>query len=237
MADVPGTLLAAALLTFGAGVAYLAVGVSFARQAKAKGHALGLFSLFWLAIGFYGLTDGAWSVAVPLFDPPLAYGVTILLLKTLAGCVGFFGLVYYLLYVYTGDKRLLLPLAGFYVLVYLVVLYGYLAAEPVGQQAFAWRSGLVYANPGTFLDTLGVLALFAPPLLASIAYARLVPKATDPRQRLRAFTVALSLGAFFGGLLIGWTIGSAWYWWPLFEKVLGLATGVAVVGAMRAERR
>lgn len=233
---VAPTLVAGALLTFGAGLAYLAVGVVFARQARGRGLPLALFSLFWLAIGFYGVTDGLWSLAVPTLGPDLSVGVTILVLKTLVGCAGFFGLVYYLLFVYTGDRRLLVPLAAFYGLVYVVVLYSYLDAQPVGQVAQTWRSGLVYANGGTFLDLLGTLALFVPPLVATVAYARLVPKTHDPAQRRRVLTVSASLVVFFGGLLVGWVGISAWFWWPLVEKGLGVATGVAVVWALRGPR-
>lgn len=227
------TLVTASLLTLATGVAYALVGMCIARRARAQdGLALGLFSLFWFAVAYYGVTDGLWSLAVPLSDPPLAVGVTILYTKTLVGCLGFFGLVYYLTYLYTGERRLLVPLAAFYAVVYVLVLYSYVQAEPVGQVVQTWRSGLAYARPGTFLGMLAVLALFAPPLLAAIAYARLVTKTDDPRTRRRILVVSAAFAAFFGGLLFGW-LGGAWYWWPLVEKLLALATGLAVYAVLR----
>ena len=225
------TLTAAALLSVATGVAYALVGARFARRASAEREGalpLGLFSLFWFAVAFYGLTDGLWSLAVPTLAPPVAVGITILHLKTLAGCLGFFGLVYYLTYLYTGDRRLLVPLAAFYSVVYVLVLYGYVAADPVGQVVQPWRSGLVYANPGTFFDTLSVIALFAPPLVAAIAYARLYPKTPDPVKRRRILTISAAFATFFGGLLFGWLGGSVWYWWPLVEKALALGAILAV---------
>lgn len=228
------TLVAASTLSILTGLAYALVGRRFARRARTGGHALGLFSAFWFAVAFYGLTDGLWSLAVPLLDPPVAVGITILHLKTLVGSVGFFGLVYYLGYVYTGSRRLLVPLAAFYALVYVLVLHSYVAADPIGQAAHTWRSGLVYANKGGLLDTLAVVALFAPPLVASIAYARLVTKTDDPRQKRRILTISAALAAFFGGLLFGW-LGGAWYWWPLVEKLLALATIGAVYAVVREE--
>lgn len=231
------TLATAATLSIVAGLAYALVGWRFAARAReGAGTPMACFSLFWFAVAYYGLTDGLWSLAVPALDPPLAVGVTILYTKTLAGCVGFFGLVYYLAYVYTGDRKLLVPLAAFYALVYVLVLYAYVAADPVGQVVQPWRSGLVYANPGTFLDTLSVLALFVPPLLAAIAYARLVTKAQDARQRRRILAVSAAFAAFFGGLLFGWLGGSVWYWWPLVEKGLALGTVCAAYLAIRDER-
>jgi hypothetical protein len=223
------TLATAATLSLATGVAYALVGWRFAARARGAGGApLAFFSLFWFAVAYYGVTDGLWSLAVPMLDPPVAVGITILYTKTLVGCVGFFGLVYYLTYVYTGDRRLLVPLAAFYAAVYVLVLYAYVHADPVGQVVQPWRSGLVYANPGTFLDTLSVLALFAPPLLAAIAYARLYAKTADPTRRRRILTVSAAFATFFGGLLFGWLGGSVWYWWPLAEKVLALGAIGAV---------
>lgn len=226
------TLTTASLLSIATGLAYAAVGLRFARRARRQegpsALPLGLFSLFWFAVAYYGITDGCWSLAVPTFDPPLALGVTILLTKTLAGCLGFFGLVYYLTYLYTGDRKAVVPLGAFYAVVYVLVLYSYLAADPVSQQVHPWRSGLVYANPGTLLDTLSVLLLFAPPLVAAIAYARLVTKTTDPRARRRIVTISAAFATFFGGLLFGWLGGSVWYWWPLAEKMLALGAIGAV---------
>lgn len=228
------TLVAASLLTLATGLAYGLVGWRFARRAREGGGLpLGLFTLFWFAVAYYGVTDGLWSLAVPLVDPPVAVGVTILYTKTLVGCLGFFGLVAYLAFVYTGTRRLLVPLAAFYALVYVLVLYSYVHADPVGQEVQAWRSGLVYANQGTFLDTLSVLALFVPPLVAAVAYARLVTKTDDPRQRRRIVTVSAAFATFFGGLLFGWLGGSVWYWWPLAEKLLALGAIGAVYGVVR----
>lgn len=227
------TLAAGSVLTFLAGVLYVAIGVRFARRAAGQRSVpMGSFSLFWFAIGYYGLTDGAWSLAVPLLDPPLAVGVTILVTKVLVGCVGFLGLVHSLAYVYTGNPRVLRPLAVFYALVYVLVLYSYVEARPVGQEAQAWRSGLVYADGGGLLGTLAVLALFLPPLLASLAYAGLYRRAGDRAQRVRIATVSASLAVFFGSLIAGW-LGGGWRWWPLVEKLLAIATAVAVVLALR----
>lgn len=228
------TLAAGSVLTFLAGVLYVAIGMRFARRAAEQGSMpMRTFSLFWFAIGYYGLTDGAWSLAVPLLDPPLAVGVTILVTKVLVGCVGFFGLVHGLAYVYTGRPGVMRPLAVFYALVYLLVLYSYVAADPIGQEAQRWRSGLVYADPGGLLDTLAVLALFLPPLFASLAYAGLYRRASTRAQRIRIATVSASLAVFFGSLILGW-LGGGWQWWPLVEKLLAIATAAAVVLALRA---
>ena len=230
---VAATLILGSTLTLLAGLLYAAAGVRFARRARLAGHAVALYSLFWFGLAFFGLTDGAWSLAVPLADPPLAVGVAILHLKTLVGAAAFLGLVHYLLYVYTGSRRILAPLVAFYAVVYAVVAWSYVVAQPVGQEARAWRSGLVYANPGTAWDVAASLLLFVPPLLAAIAYAGLLRHAGEPAQRRRVVATSLAFAAFFGGLLVGWLLEPAW--WPPVEKALAIATAALVLWAHRED--
>ncbi|HEX2021987.1 MAG TPA: hypothetical protein VHH36_04695 [Candidatus Thermoplasmatota archaeon] len=224
------SLLAASLLSLAGGALYLAVGASFARLARGPSQAA--FSLFWFGVGFFGVSDGVFSLAVPLFDPPLAFGLTILVLKSVLGCVGFAGLLYALLYVYTG-RRATLPLVVAYAVVLLLVLASYFAAEPVGQEAQAWRSGLVYARSDAPGGTIAAVLLFLPPLLGSLAYAALWRRASERGQRRRILAVSAAFAAFFGGLLVGWT-GLAGAWWPLAEKLLAVGAALVVLAATRA---
>lgn len=221
------TLAASSVLTLATALLYASVGLGFARRAQGE-RSLLLFALFWFAIAYYGVTEALWSLAVPLFDPPLALGVTVLRTKLLVGAAGFLGLCAYVLRVYTGRDRLPLLAAG-YAALYLFVAWSYAAARPVGQEAGAWRSGLVYANEPGLAGVLANVALFLPPLVASIAYALLYRRAEDAAQRRRILGVSLGLAAFFGGLLVGWTLDAAW--WPPVERVLALA---AVLAARRA---
>lgn len=231
VATPPPTLLVASLLAIVTGAVYLAIGVHYARRAVAA-RVQAYFALYWLGLAFFGLSDGAWSILVPLADPPLALGVTILYLKTIFGSIGFFGLVYYLTYLYRGDERAKVPLAVFYGLAFSLVLYSYVAADPVGQEVQTWRSGLVYAHPGGAFGTIAVLLLFAPPLLAAIAYARLRSRTTDPRARRRILVTSVALGVFFGTTMLAWLASFA-SWWPLAEKLLALGSGIAVVRVLR----
>lgn len=231
VAVVSPTLVAGSLLTFAAGALYAVVGVQLALRARTAGHAVALHSLFWLGVAFFGITDGLWSLAVPLLDPPLAVGVTILHAKTLAGCAGFFGLLYYLTFLYTGGRRWLWPLLAFYVAVYVLVTYDSLAAQPIGQATQTWRSGLVYAHDSGLFGLLSTLALFVPPVVGAVAYARLLAHAIEPGVRARILTTSLALGVFFGGVALGWIVGFPW--WPPVEKALGIGSGAALAWAQR----
>lgn len=223
------TLLAASILTLATGLLYAGVGVRYARRARTR-PALAWFALFWFGVAYYGVTEALWSLAVPLADPPLALGVAVLHTKLAVGAAGFLGLAAYVLHVYTGRAHLRW-LAPAYAAIYAYAAYSYVAARPVGQEAQAWRSGLVYANDGGLAGVLANVALFLPPLVASIAYAGLYRRVVDPAQRRRVLAVSLSLAAFFGGLLVGWTLHAAW--WPPVERALALGTVLLAHAALR----
>lgn len=207
------------------------MGVRFVRRAGERSAFL-LFALFWFGVAYYALTEALWSLAVPLVDPPLAVGVTVLHTKLAAGTLGFVGLAAYVTRVYTGRTRLA-PIACAYLAVYVFVAYTYVAARPVGQEPQTWRSGLVYANDGGVLGVVANVLLFLPPIVASGFYARLYPRSADPAQRRRILALSLSLAAFFGGVLVGWTLHLAW--WPPVERALGLGTALVALYAVRRE--
>lgn len=219
-------LVAASLLAIAGGLVYALLGTRFLALAR-RAPMQASFALFWLGIAAYAVLDSAWGLAVPLLDPPLAYGLAVLQLKILAGTVGFFGLVYYLAYLYTGRKGLLWPLLVFYVFVYAFTTYAYAARDPIGQEARMWGSGLTYANPGGPLSDAAYALLFGPPLLAAIAYGALLPRAGTRQQRLRILATSLAFAVFFGGLLLGWLTTLVPHW-PLVEKALAIVAGLVV---------
>lgn len=231
---LPATVAAGSALTLGAATLYGVVALRFARRGAAKGgeggRAVALFALFWGALAFYGATDALWSLAVPLFAPPLALGVAILYAKTVVATVGFFALVDHLLFLYSGSARLRWPIALAYGLIGAFVLYTYVSAAPIGQEVQTWRSGLVYAENGRLLDTIAVLALFVPPALASLAYMALYWRVEERAVRLRILSVSASLFVFFGGTALGWTLPVG-DWWPLVERGLAIAAVSAVLQA------
>lgn len=223
---VPLTVLLASALSILGGAVYALIGwryVVLARQAPAQS----FFALFWLGIGFYAIADGGWSLAVPLLAPPLALGIVILHLKILAVSAGFFGLVYYLAYLYTGRSSLVWPVLAFYVLALVVTTYSYGLRDPIGQAVGTWGSGLRYANPEGAASKLAFVLLFAPPLLAAIAYGALFPRLPTKAQRRRVLATSSAFAVFFGGLLLGWMTDVVPNW-PLIEKGLGIAAALVV---------
>lgn len=227
-------LLANALALLGA-LVYALIGLRYARLA-ARAPMQTPFALFWLGIAFYGLADGAWGLAVPLLDPPPAFGIVVLHLKILSGCAAFFGLVYYLAYLYTGRRRLVWPILALYVVIFAVVTYSYAARVPIGQEVRTWGGGLTYANEGGALSNVAYALLFAPPLAGALAYGALLPRAATREQRLRILATSAAFAVLFGGMLLGWMTNVVPLW-PLLEKGLAVVAGLIVFGAAPREAR
>jgi hypothetical protein len=229
---VPWTLVLLSALECAIGLGYLAVGAHYGRRAAA-GHDRwpALFALFWCAFGAYGLLEALWSLAVAALPLPFEVGVTILHVKVVLACLGFFGLVCYLARLYTGrDVRL--PAGAYYATALVVLLYSYDRAEPVGQEVQAWRGGLVYARSDGVLGTWAPILAMAPALGAAIAFLGLARVAPDAAARRRVVRLGTALVVFLAGLSLGW-LNATWFWWPLAEKLLAL---VAIAGAVDALR-
>jgi len=225
---VPWTLALLSALECAICLGYLAVGLHYARRAIAGPDAwTALFALFWCAFGVYGLLEALWSLAIAALPLPVEAGVTILHVKVLLACLGFFGLVCYLLRLYTGrDVR---ALAGaYYAAALAALLYSYDRAQPVGQEVQAWRGGLVYARSDGALGTWAPILAMLPALAAALAFLALARVASDARARRRIVRLGVALVVFLGGLSLGW-LNASWFWWPLAEKLLAL---VAVAGAL-----
>lgn len=228
------TVLAGSLLGLCLAACYVGVGVGYGMRARAEKartpHAF--FTLFWVGIGAYGLLDAAWSLAVLAGVSNLAFATAALHLKVALGVLAFYGIVQYLLLVYTDDWRTLPWVTLFYMVVFLVVTYFYVWQGPRAETLVDWNAQLVYAKPhGAFWDVV-VALLFVPPALAAVAYAFLLRRAKEPRQRARILAVSLSLVVFFGGVGLAW-LAEDLPWWGLAEKLLGLGTAVTVLAALR----
>lgn len=231
------SLLLGSLLGLVLAALYLEVGRRQASRATSAGRgAQRLFALFWLGVGVYGLADAAWALALAYDASSLAFAKTVLQVKVISGLVGFFGLVAYVGYIYTGRGSLVRPIAVGYAVLYVVLVAWYAWRDPIGQSGEGWGASLLYARDAPSVWTGITLALFLPPLAATGAFAFLLRHITDRRQRLRGLIVSLSLATFLTGVGMSWLSG-AWPWWGLFEKTLALLLVSGVLVAMRLAER
>jgi hypothetical protein len=231
------TLLLDALFQVVTGVVYAYVGrVTARRRVEGEGKlAADLFALWWYALGAITASGAitrvlAWS---GVRDVGIFAAVTHVSLLVL--CVALWALLYYLVYLFTGNRRWLVPLSAFYVVYYLAMLYYVVLRQPIGVTVTDWAVKLEYANPAPVVSTaVIVLLLIVPPLVGAAGYARLFWRVTEPTQRYRIGMVSFTLLGWFGSALGAYGTGiSTDPWWQAVSRLIGLAAALLIYAAYR----
>jgi hypothetical protein len=201
---------------------YLFLGWRFSHRRVSPENRLPVlqFSLFWLGLAVVTLIEGIESGVAAFLIPSLALVVTLYYIEILVLCIVLWGLVGYLIHLYTG-RAYLVPLSGMYVLLYVLLVYFITASGPSAVTVAQGAVGLRYATQvgGPILGVL-VLILVIPELLGSILYFTLFFRTQDRTARYRIALVSWGLLAFFGLDFIG--VGAR----------LGGGTAAVAVGAV-----
>ncbi|MEA3201160.1 MAG: hypothetical protein QOE90_2588 [Thermoplasmata archaeon] len=228
-------LACAALLAWG--------GVRTWRRAIATGSPpLRAFAVFWLGAAGYVGADALWGLAWTSRFDELPFALAILQVKLASVCASFAGLVVYLLVIFSGSRRLRLPVAGAYLALFLALEAYYAWRAPFGVHVGFSSLGLDYLRPqpAPVWDAL-LLLLFGPPLVATVAYASLLRVTPGRAARRRVVLTSAALLLFFAPDLVGWLVGDLW-WWDMAERALAFAAGLGILAAtgtapMRSPRR
>ncbi|MBI4392745.1 MAG: hypothetical protein HY556_02970 [Euryarchaeota archaeon] len=145
-----------------------------------------LFSTWWIAIGANKVVYGLLGLGAENGLVDLSLYTTIIFVNLLLLCFSLTCLLYYLLYVFTGTKTLLLPILVLYGMYFFVLVYNIVSTRPTGFTVGPWRTAFVPSvpsNPALLLMILVFLAV--PQTLASISYLVLGRRVTDPEVRHR----------------------------------------------------
>lgn len=180
------------------------------------------FVAWWYSLALVTLVGAAANLVALSLTAFLT--VTVLLLLIL--CVGLCGLLFYLVFLFTERRGLLVPMAIGYAGFFLFLAWFIFAGEPVGVEHTDWGSRIEYADPidGGPVFVAAILLLIGPQLLGALGYLSLYWKVDDPQMRRRILLVSLSILAWFGSSLIGTGTGSAESdWWNLTSRLIGLA--------------
>ncbi len=149
--------------------------------------------------------------------------------------VALWGLLYYLVYLYTGSRRSIIPLSIFYVAFY-VVLLAMSLTNPVERLvddgwSITGEPALEFSRIAGILLTL---VLIGPQIGAGLAYFRLYFKVDDRTQKYRIALVSWSIIVWFGlatlGSLAQLSDVTAWQW---ISRFLGLAAALTILAAYR----
>jgi hypothetical protein len=199
MPDTATALLTAAIAAVNA-VLYAWVGrLVLGRPVESEAQrANGAFATWWIALGLVELLVVGFTLPFQVFgarDLALALTLLVALFLLIVAAIG--GLVYYLVYLYTGSHRLFWPIVAFYAFLGFLTIYAIFTLEPTG---FGPDGSLTFAKvqlSGASSIALG-LAFSVPVLLAALAYGTLFFRVENAESRYRIGMVAGAFIAQFG---------------------------------------
>jgi hypothetical protein len=230
------TLLFSALFAVTAAVIYSYVGWRLGKRVISSPEdrlAWGSFTVWWYGLaattvigGFLRLLGAFGLTSLPLF-------VTATYINILMICLALWGLFYYLIYLFTGNIRLLVPSALFYMFYYIFLVYYVTASVPDHVTVGRWETALVYRVPPTGPLVGIILAiLLLPQIIGGLAYFSLYFRVAERTQKYRVLLVSVSIIAWFLSPLIALAGGLAQQdWWEFASRFIGLAGALTILMA------
>ncbi|MCA1811853.1 MAG: hypothetical protein LC623_07585 [Halobacteriales archaeon] len=222
-------------------VIYLAVArIVAARPVDAKAvSARRAFAWWWdvlALLALYGAFADAVTMAGAWTVPLLVAAVHVLLLAILLGLAG---LLYYLVYLYTGREGAWKPIVLFYGLFWAFLVYWIEALQPNGIQPGVITPQLSYVHDpkdSAFGPLLGLL-LILPIIGGAVGYFTLFFRAHETTQRYRIAVVSLSILLWFSFSLVGSLLEvNQSLAWTILSRTISLAAALCVYGAYRPPR-
>jgi hypothetical protein len=229
-------------LLFGAILAFLCAGIYFyvgrvlgRRRQTSSGASMAwlMFVTWWYALALATLSGGVLSLfgAVGIIGLPLFTTITIINLLTT--CVALMGLMFYLLYLYTGKTSTIWAVGIFYFFYYGLLVYFVEASDPVGVTINRWNTSLQYQNVirGP-LYIIAFLLLVFPQIFGSLAYFMLFFRVNAKTQKYRILLVSWSIIIWFlSSFLAGISGLSTQDWWQIVSRLIGLGAALTILFA------
>lgn len=231
------TLLLDAALALGSALVFAYVGrVSTRRRVEGDGRlAATLFGVWWNGLAAVLLTTALMRVIAFAGITDINVFMTLMYVNALVLCIALWALLYYLAYLFTGNKELIVPISAFYVACYGFLIYFVTYQRPVSVKIDAWEIGVTFERElaGAPLVML-VLLIMLPPVIGAINYARLYRRVTDPTQKYRIGLISLTIIAWFGSALVAFAAGLGdQIWWSVGSRITALAAAWLIYIAYR----
>jgi hypothetical protein len=229
-------------LLFGALLSVLCAGIYFyvgwvlsQRHASSPDSRLAwrMFIVWWYALAATTLSGALLSLLGALGIVGLPFYITITLANLLAICVALYGLSFYLLYLFTGNRNLLSLLTAFYIIYYVLLVYYVQASQPISVSVERWRTTLVYENQlrGPFFLVV-LLMLVLPQIIGSLAYFMLYFRVKNATQKYRVLLVSWSIIIWFLSAFLASISGLSDHdWWQVASRLIGLAAALTIMQA------
>ncbi len=230
----PTLMLSGAILSLIA-VLFATVGWVVSRRAVSPEQRLPAtaFAVWWFGYAAYTLEAATRNIlsSFGIDDAALHVSVTYLGLFLLS--IGLAGLMYYLIYVYTGSNRILVPLAAFYASFYFMALYAYSSRNPITVEAGTWSTQVVFEFPeNPLLNNMILAALLVPLGVGALLYSLLYFKVESALQKKRILIVGGAFLFWFGVHAFGrlTPLGDILIW-PLLNRMIALISALVILYA------
>ncbi|HSL44767.1 MAG TPA: hypothetical protein VK897_15130 [Anaerolineales bacterium] len=228
------TLLFGATLSLLSVIIYYYVGRVLSRRRVASPDARlawTLFVVWWYALASSTLVGAMLSVLGAFNLAGLPLFITLTQVNLLAICIALYGLMYYLIYLFTGSRRLLVPLTLFYIGYYILVIYYVQSRIPVGVSVGRWSATLQYEQPASGpLFLIALLLLIFPQVIGSLAYFTLYFRVKTPTQKYRILLVSWSIIVWFMSSFLASISGlSQQDWWQITSRLIALSASLAIL--------
>jgi hypothetical protein len=141
--------------------------------------------------------------------------------------------MYYLIYIFTGNKKVLAPLTIAYIVYYVLFMYYLNISIPVSVSINRWSVGVNYQQhpTGPFVTLMLILFVF-PQIIGSLAYFTLYFRVKEPTQKYRVVLVSWSIIIWFLSSFIASISGLSQYdWWQILSRLIGLGATLTILMA------
>lgn len=225
-----------ALLAIATGAVYGYVGARLSRRhIQGDGRlAWTLFVHWWRALALVTAGSAVIAVLPVLGVHDEALYLSYLHVVLLALCYLLFCLLYYLAYLFTGKRSLVVPIAAFYVGLYAFTLFWINSLgpyyDPVQGSVETQTKG---SGP---LVAVFVILLIGPIVAGAALYLRLFSKVEEPTQRYRIGMIGGTILLWFGSSFLAYVptgdsrLGESDVW-PIATRLIGLVAALLVLAA------
>lgn len=230
------TLLFGTIFSIASGGVYFYVGRSLSRRhviSPDARQAWTLFVIWWYALASISFIGGILNLlgAIGLASLPLF--LTFTQVNLLVICIALYGLMSYLVYLFTGNHKVLASLGFVYVGYYVFLMYYVNLSEPISVSIGRWSVTLDYQQqPTGLLVTLLLALIVGPQIIASLAYFSLYFRVKDTTQKYRIAMVSCSILIWFLSSFIVSLAGLNEYdGWQIISRLIGLSAALAILMA------
>jgi hypothetical protein len=229
--SVPLAILGVAL-AWGAAAVFFALGLTLLRRPVSSDDArlaTTLFSFFWFGVGVSNFSSGL-RIPLAAADVPLTVLVGLSFIGYAALTMGLAGLLYYLVFLFTGQSFVVWPLVVFYALICAWLIRSTASWRPSGVEVAAWSARILYEQPLQGQPQLvALLALVGPQLLAVIAIFVVAARLPRSAARVRMVVVGAAILTWFGGTLLANVFAIDGTAWQVIRALLPILVGLAVI--------